>query len=123
MKISHKKFKEIADEEAGKIISSLPDELKAPAMSVIFIVRDRAEADTDDEDDEILGLYEGTPLTERSLFDGEPDIPDRITLYRYAIAGQCRSLPELREEIKLTLLHELGHLYGFEENDLEKRGI
>ncbi len=123
MKISHKKFKEIADEEAGKIISSLPDELKAPAMSVIFIVRDRPEADTDDEDDEILGLYEGTPLTERSLFDGEPDIPDRITLYRYAIAGQCRSLPELREEIRLTLLHELGHLYGFEENDLEKRGI
>ena len=52
MKISHKKFKEIADEEAGKIISSLPDELKAPAMSVIFIVRDRAEPDDDDEDDD-----------------------------------------------------------------------
>ena len=123
MKISYKKFKEIADEEAGKIISSLPDELKDHAMSVIFVVSDRAEQDTNDEDDEILGLYEGTPLTERSLFDGEPDVPDRITLYRYAIAGQCRSLTELREEIRLTILHELGHLFGFEENDLEKRGI
>ena len=123
MKISNNKFKRIVEEEADKIISSLPDELQAPAMSVIFIVSDRAEPDMDDDDNEVMGLYEGTPLTERSLFDGEPDIPDRITLYRYAIAGQCRSMSELREEIRLTLLHELGHLFGFEEDDLEKKGV
>jgi len=122
MKISTEKFKRIVEEQTHKIISSLPDELKAPARSVIFIVSDRAERDTDD-DDETLGLYEGIPLTERSLFEAEPGIPDRITLYRYAIAGQCRTLTELREEIRLTLLHELGHLFGFEEDDLEKRGI
>lgn len=123
MKISGNKFKSIVQEEAGKIISSLPDELQESAKTVILLVRDRAEPDMDDEDNDVMGLYEGTPLTERSLFEAEPEIPDRITLYRYAIAGQCKSIPELREEIRLTLLHELGHFFGFEEDDLEKRGI
>ncbi len=123
MKISGNKFKRIVEEEADKIISSLADELKEPAKSVLLLVSDRAEPDMDDDDNDVMGLYEGTPLTERSLFDGEPEIPDRITLYRYAIAGECRSMAELREEVRLTLLHELGHLFGFEEDDLEKRGI
>ncbi len=123
MKISGKKFKSIVQEEADKIISSLAYELKEPAKSVLFLVSDRAEPDMDDDDTDVMGLYEGTPLTERSMFYGEPEIPDRITLYRYAIAGQCRSLAELKEEVRLTLLHELGHLFGFEEDDLEKWGI
>lgn len=123
MKISENIFKRIVEEEADKIISSLPDELQEPAKSVIFIVSDRAEPGMNDDDNDIMGLYEGTPLTERSLFDGEPEIPDRITLYRHAIAAQCSSMSELKDEIRLTLLHELGHLFGFDEDDLGKRGI
>ena len=49
-------------------------------------------------------------------------VADRITLFRVPLMESCRTMEELREEIRITLLHELGHYFGFEENDLEERG-
>jgi len=49
--------------------------------------------------------------------------PDRITLFRIPFAEMCANERELREEIRLTIIHELGHFFGFEEGDLEERGL
>ena len=76
---------------------------------------------------QLCGLYTGVPLTERNIgLSG--NLPDFVTLYREGIINLVRSMPEqpgeieLREQIRVTLLHELGHHHGFDEDDLEALG-
>ena len=70
-----------------------------------------------DDPAELLGLYHGTPLTERSVeFAGA--LPDRITIYQRNIERICRSRREIVEEIRTTVLHEIGHHFGLDEDDL-----
>lgn len=66
---------------------------------------------------EAMGLYEGVPLTERSLQDAA--LPDRIILFRGPIERGCRTKEELEAEVKLTVLHEVGHFFGLEETQLK----
>lgn len=68
-----------------------------------------------------LGIYVGIPLSMRE--GGEPHaLPDRIVLFQRALENSCVSSEELIEEIGVTLRHEIGHLLGFSEEDLEERG-
>lgn len=79
------------------------------------------EMEVDDQTD-LLGLHWGVPLTERSV-QAPPHVPDRMMLFRgpiYRAAG--RSLGQLKRQIRLTLLHEIGHHFGLEEEDLAKLG-
>jgi predicted Zn-dependent protease with MMP-like domain len=125
MRVSKKHFEKIVFSEIRELIASLPEELRGPAEEVMYDVRDNpSPGQTSDEDDEfdLLGIYEGTPLTERgAVYD--PEIPDRITLFRHPICDTCESLNELKKEVKLTLIHELGHFFGFSEDELEARGL
>ena len=78
--------------------------------------------------DELCGLYTGIPLNERSI-QHSGTLPDVVTIYREGIltasadaAGHIR--PEkLREEIRITILHELGHHHGLTEDDLDRLGF
>ncbi len=71
---------------------------------------------------DLLGLYTGTPLPERSTLDsGRP--PDVIHLFRRNLEFVARDAEELREEIRITLLHEVGHYLGMDEPDLERLGL
>ena len=68
----------------------------------------------------LFGLYVGVPLPERT--GGEPDLPDRIVIYRQPILQCCKNLTEARKEIRVTLLHEVGHCLGMDEDDLHRLG-
>lgn len=130
MNIPAKKFEDLVMGAAARIVASLPPDLRSKAEEVIFAVADRPSPEQSrsvgDEDDtdagDLLGLYEGISLIDRKI-DDMPILPDRITLFRIPFAEMCRNERELREEIRLTIIHELGHFFGFEEGDLEERGL
>ena len=69
--------------------------------------------------DELFGLYQGTPLVER---EGEPLLPDRIVLFQRPIELACASDDEVVRQVRLTVLHEVGHHLGMREEDLERLG-
>jgi predicted Zn-dependent protease with MMP-like domain len=72
-------------------------------------------------DQTLLGLYEGTPLSQRQGM--EPTFPDRITLFKNPLESRSASLQGLQEEIRHTLWHEIGHYYGLDHkriNELEQ---
>ncbi len=71
--------------------------------------------------DELLGLYDGVPLTERGIEDG-PHPGDRIMIYQRNLERMCRTREELVEEIAVTVRHEIGHFFGLDEDELEDLG-
>lgn len=73
-------------------------------------------------DPEIFGLFSGTPLLERSLMDTVPAEPDRIHLFQRNIERYCPGRERLLEEIRVTLLHEIGHAMGLDDEGLDKLG-
>ena len=68
----------------------------------------------------LLGLYVGVPLIDR--YGAEPILPDCIYIYRQPILEVCESYDAVVEEIRITLLHEIGHYLGLGEQDLERLG-
>ena len=65
----------------------------------------------------LFGLYEGTPLGERGT-GYHLAVPDRITIYRQPILEACATTQEMKEEIRLTVMHELGHYFGLSDDEL-----
>lgn len=74
-----------------------------------------------EEDQLLLGLYTGRPLTERSVTDG-PRLPDAIQIFQEDCELACDSREELVQQVRMTVLHELGHHFGLDEDDLEGLG-
>ena len=68
--------------------------------------------------DSLYGLYQGTPLTERT-WDFGNNLPDRITLYQLPIEEDCEDEDDIREVIGETLIHEVGHYFGLSEEEIE----
>jgi predicted Zn-dependent protease with MMP-like domain len=73
------------------------------------------------EDELLLGLYEGTPLTDRHA-DSPPALPDVIFLFQHDLEDACDSEAQLAEEVRITLLHEIGHYFGLDEDELAELG-
>lgn len=65
-----------------------------------------------------LGLYQGTPLGGRGNESYSMVLPDRVSIYRLPLLRACHTEADLREEITLTLLHEIGHHFGLDEHEL-----
>ncbi len=110
---------EAAVEEA---IASIPDHLRDAIENVVITVEDEPSEDDllsvglDPRDDLLFGLYQGTPITERgAVWDG---LPDRIVIYRLPLLEACGDRRELLGEIRATVLHEIGHYFGFDEDEL-----
>lgn len=103
----------------GSVVESLPANLKEAARGVLIIAEDLPP---DWPEDELLGLYDGTPLPERGI-DNQPLVPDRIYLYRIPLMQMCDNLRQLRKEIRATIIHELGHYFGFDEDELARMGL
>ena len=74
--------------------------------------------DSDDAENLVLGIFEGVATTKKSVFD-LPTGPDRIVLYQKNIEAVCSGEDEIRREIRLTVVHELGHYFGMTEAQLE----
>lgn len=85
---------------------------------------DDAEGDgcgmPEDGSDDLLGLYDGIPLTERDEYDFCP--PDVITVFKGPHERLCETREELVEEIRKTVVHEIGHYFGMDEGDIERMG-
>jgi predicted Zn-dependent protease with MMP-like domain len=64
----------------------------------------------------LMGLFEGVPVTKQEF---DSPLPNRIFLFQRAIESKCRSVEEVRYEIRRTVLHELAHHFGYEESDLD----
>ncbi|MXW95456.1 MAG: metallopeptidase family protein [Acidimicrobiaceae bacterium] len=72
-------------------------------------------------EEDLLGLYEGVPLTERDDYGGMT-MPDRVTLYRLPICGVCDNEDELLDEIMVTVVHEVAHHFGIDDDTLHQLG-
>jgi predicted Zn-dependent protease with MMP-like domain len=100
----------------GEALDLIPAELAAAMDNVVVLVDDRNE-----DDPELLGLYEGVALTERtSEYAGV--LPDRITLYREAILDVCRDEDDVVDEVAVTVVHEVAHHFGIDEETLHRLG-
>jgi predicted Zn-dependent protease with MMP-like domain len=103
------------EEIVRRALDSVPPDIAAALTNVAVVVRDEHPDDPD-----LFGLYEGTPLPERE--GGGPTAPDRIAIYRVPLEESFSDPGELEEEIRLTVLHELGHYFGLDEDRLADLG-
>lgn len=114
------------DAMVQRAIASLPQKFRTALEMVRVEVRDRptrsqlARAGLDEEE-LLLGLYEGVSLIERSVNDA-PRPPDVIFLFREDLEDACDDVEQLEREVRVTLLHELGHYFGFDEEELDRLG-
>lgn len=97
-------------------LDRLPDEMVDGLDNVVFVVDDEP-----DDGSDLLGLYEGTALTERDQY-GLGELPDRIVVYRHAHLAACDDEDELRDEVHTTLVHEIAHFYGIDDAQLHELG-
>ena len=74
------------------------------------------------EDETLFGLYEGVPLTRRGYFD-VPLHPDRVFIFQGPIEDACHSPEEIKDEVRITVMHELAHYFGFDDDELEEGGV
>ena len=95
------------------LVEDLPPEQLAQGGS-----SDAGVLDSDEAEVLVLGVFEGVPTTRKSTFD-LPGGPDRIVLYQKNIEAVCSNDVEIRREIRLTVVHELGHYFGMSEAQLE----
>jgi predicted Zn-dependent protease with MMP-like domain len=95
----------------------LPDEMIDGLDNVVFVTEDRPE----DGSLDLLGLYDGIALTERGNY-GFGELPDRIILFREPLVGVSADLDELKEQIHVTLVHEIAHFYGIDDEQLHELG-
>ena len=98
-------------------LDQLPDDMVDGLDNVVFVVEDRPE----DGSLDLLGLYAGWALTERERY-GVGELPDRIILYREPLLAICEDEDELRDEIHVTLVHEIAHFYGIDDDRLHELG-
>ncbi|PRC44123.1 hypothetical protein C6A85_000000101830 [Mycobacterium sp. ITM-2017-0098] len=104
------------DELVGDALDLIPPRLAAALDNVVILVADRNE-----EEPDILGLYEGTALTERdSWYAGS--LPDTITIYRDALLDFCHSEKEVVDEVAVTVIHEIAHHFGIDDDRLHELG-
>lgn len=110
----------------SKALEELPDEFRQFVEEVSIEIQDRptprqlARSRTP-SDGLLLGLYEGRPRTRRSVEESGV-LPDVIYLFQRSIEAVSQSREELARQIRVTVLHEIGHHFGMNEDDLERLG-
>lgn len=119
LRVSAERF----DQLVAEAIDTLPGEF-ADLLDNVFVVVEESPSPEDlvalemrpDEADELLGLYQGTPLGDRGT--EYVDLPDRVVLYRRSILRVCRRERDVRDEVRDTLIHELGHHFGLDDDEM-----
>jgi len=111
--IDEEEFERLVVEE----LDALPDDMVEGLDNVVFVTEDRPE----DGSLDLLGLYDGVAVTERGAY-GYGELPDRIVLYREPLLDVSADLDELREQIHITLVHEIAHYYGIDDDQLHELG-
>ncbi len=109
---------------AARVLDGLPDEFRERMENVVVVVEDYPSV----EDaaaagipaEELLGLFHGASRLEQEWFGAPGRLPERIVLYKRNIEDVCSTKEELLEEIRLTVLHEIGHYFGLSEEEIER---
>lgn len=109
--VSPQEFEELV----ADALDLLPAEVSALFVNIAVVVEDENA-----EEPELLGLYEGIPLTERDHYSGA--LPDRISLYRLPLCLMAEDFEDLVHEIGVTIVHEFGHHMGIDEARLHHFG-
>jgi predicted Zn-dependent protease with MMP-like domain len=103
------------DDAVRAALDDLPPEIAAALQNVAVVVEDE-----NPEDPDVFGLYHGVPLPERGDVAGLP--PDTVSIYRRPLEASFPDPGELRDEIRITVLHELAHYFGFDEERIAELG-
>jgi predicted Zn-dependent protease with MMP-like domain len=110
--MSRERFEELVSDA----LDLIPPDLARGMDNVVVLVEDRHPDEPD-----LLGLYEGTALTERdSAYAGS--LPDAITIYRGALLEICDSDADVVEEVAVTVIHEIAHHFGIDDDRLHELG-
>ena len=113
--------------EVGRVIERLPRSFRERLLNVEFVVEERPSIELlraeglDPRHDTLYGIYQGVPLPDRSSLD-PPLLPDKITIFAEPLLEDFPDPEELREEIRLTVLHEIAHYFGMDEEEIEDLG-
>ena len=107
-------------------IASVPERFITNMGNVSVIVADSPSQDQIVESglgpgEALYGLYDGVPLTERGGY--VPPLPDVITIFQNPLQDGCRSLEQLKDEVRKTVMHELAHYFGFSDIELQDLGL
>jgi predicted Zn-dependent protease with MMP-like domain len=102
----------------AEALDTIPSELVDLIRNVVVLVEDDGP---DDERHPLLGLYEGVPLTERGHWYAGM-LPDRITIFRRPILRMCRTLDDVVDQVRITVVHEVAHHFGIDDDQLHAWG-
>ena len=108
--VSEERFEELV----ADALDSIPEELFRAVDNLVVEVETSHPGG-------ILGLYEGVPLTERGDYGGLV-MPDKVTIYRQAILAECATEAEVVEEVRITVIHEVAHHFGIDDDRLDELG-
>ena len=111
--VSAAEFESLVD----RALDELPDELASLIRNVVVLVEDEPPPD----DPELLGLYDGVALTERAS-NHAFELPDRILVFRGPLTRMCDSEEELVDEVRITVVHEVAHHFGIDDDRLHALG-
>ena len=103
--------------EVDRALDAVPDELAGLVRNCVVLVEDEPPPELPS----LFGLYEGIPLTERDSWYGGT-LPDRILIFRGPLQRHCRDREELLDEIHITVVHEIAHHFGIDDERLHELG-
>jgi len=113
IEMSRERFEELV----GDALDEVPEELAVLVDNVVVLVEDEPPED----DPDLLGFYDGTPLTERDTrYAGV--VPDRIMIFRNPTLRMCEDEDEVVEEVRITVVHEIAHHFGIDDDRLHELG-
>jgi len=113
--------------EVSRVLDRLPRRFREQLHNVEFVVEERPSIELlraeglDPRHDTLYGIYQGVPLPDRSSLD-PPLLPDKITIFAEPLQEDFSDPEDLREEIRLTVLHEIAHYFGMDEDEIDDLG-
>jgi predicted Zn-dependent protease with MMP-like domain len=113
--------------EVASVLNRLPKQFRKGLQNIEIVVEERPTRELllsvglDPRHDTLYGLYQGIPLPDRSaLFP--PILPDKITIFSEPLLRDFSDPEDLREQIRATVLHEIAHYFGFDDDEIDKLG-
>ena len=107
------------EEAVSEALDLIPPELADQMDNVVVLVEDDPPPG---EEPDLLGLYEGVALTERDGWWAAGSLPDRITIFRNPTLAICETVEEVTEEVAITVVHEIAHHFGIDDERLHELG-
>ncbi|MFW6195657.1 MAG: metallopeptidase family protein [Chloroflexota bacterium] len=122
----HRFSREEFEDLVARALEGLPERFLDRLDNVVIQVEDEPSRDQLEQQDmgpgmTLLGLYEGVPLTDRGNY--QPVLPDRITLFQLPIERTCRTREEIVEQVRDTVVHEVAHYFGIDDDRLDELGL